>query len=136
MKTTIIKSIILFLSIPLINSISFGIGTMFHDVYQSTITQEQFQAYQVSMITMILILVVSIPLLETLYSFSKITNRTTIFIYLGVLLAIALLTLDQFAFRPYEHGLTFLSAASILLTREVLNKKLLPARTLVHSQAK
>jgi CDP-diglyceride synthetase len=127
MSKTIIKSVILFLSIPLINSIAFGIGTIFHEMHQSIITQEQFQSYQVSMIIMIVVLIISIPLLELLYSYSKITNQTAILLYLGVLSTIAVLTFDQFSFRPYEHGLTFLSVASLLLTRELLNKKLMPS---------
>ena len=132
MKTTIAKSVILFLSIPLINSIVFGFGTFFHDMYQSTITQGQFQEYQNSMILMISILIVSIPILEMLYHYAKTSNRTTILIYSLIMSIIAVLTFDQFAFRPFEHSLTFLSIVSLLFTRELLNKKLMPTRHIAY----
>jgi len=124
MKRIIIKSILLFFSIPLINSITFGIGTWFHTIYQSKITTEQFASYQTSMIIMITLTAIVIPVLETLFHKSLISNKTTRLSYIGLLIIIAVITFDQFSFRPYEHSLTFLSIGSVLFTRELFSKNL------------
>ena len=123
MKTSLLKAILLFISIPLINSISFAVGTLFHQIYQSAITEEQFAEYQRATVLMLVLLAVSIPVFEVLHDLKRISNRTTIRLYLVLFTIIAVLTSDQFSFRPYEHGLTFLSITSILITREFINRK-------------
>ena len=119
MKKTILKSIALFLSIPILNSITFGIGTQFHDMHQSVITQEQFATYQFAMLAMIGVIGVSILAIETLFDGQLISNKTANWMYLGVFTFLAIVTYDQFLFRPYEHTLTFTCALSILASRHL-----------------
>lgn len=125
MKKSITKSILIFLSIPLINSLAFGIGTLFFEMHRSTISHEQFQSYKISMLLMISILILAIPFIEGLFDTNKIKNRTADLLYFGVFITIAVLTKDQFFFRPYEHGLTFLSIFSLVLTRTFINNRLI-----------
>ena len=54
MKSTLLKSLLLFFSIPVINSLAFGLGTLVHEMHQATITAEQFAAYEETMILMII----------------------------------------------------------------------------------
>ena len=44
-------------------------------------------------------------------------------LYAGVFVVMAAFTLEQFAFRPYEHSLTFASIMSVVATRHFLNMK-------------
>ena len=128
MKNVVLKSLFLFISIPLINSIAFGVGTLFHEMAQTEITAEQFSAYKLSMILLISFVGISIVLIETLHEFRFRNNRTTSLLYLGAFSLMAVLTLDQFSFRPFEHSLTFLSIVTVVFTRLLFGAtKLLPA---------
>ncbi len=124
MTKTIVKSVILFVSIPLLNSIAFGIAALFHEPQLSTLTADQIQEYQFAMILMTSVLLISIPVLELLYYHAKLDNRRVVTIYALIMISLAILTVDQFTFRPYEHSLTFISIVSLLFTREILNRKL------------
>ena len=125
MKRTLLKFFILFLSIPLINSIAFGIGTLFHEMHQATITQAQFAAYENAMIFMIILVGLSILIVEYLSDWGKLTHQQANLIYLGSFLVIGIVTWDQFIFRPYEHSLTYLSVWTVIPFRSYLNAKLM-----------
>lgn len=71
---------------------------------------------------MIGIIGVSIFLLEILNDRKLIQHKTIIGLYFGIFGLLAILTWDQFSFRPFEHSLTFACAMSIIATRELLNK--------------
>ncbi len=107
---------------PLINALAFGFSAIFKNVHEASITMEQFEAYEFSMITMIGLLAVTIPLFEGLLDVGKITNKTVNVLYILLFIVITVLTVNQFSFRPYEHSLTLLSVVSLLATREFLNR--------------
>ena len=117
MFKTAIKATLLFLSIPLLNSIAFGLGTLVHEPFQSTITSAQFASYQSSMLFMVLFLAVAIFALETLHDRVLRNHRNTTLLYLGAMAIVVVATLDQLAFRPYEHGLTLVCSASVVGSR-------------------
>jgi hypothetical protein len=123
MKNLALKVIILFLSIPIINSIAFGIGTLFHKPYQSTITQSQFDAYSNSLILTVAITFVSILAIEWTSVKRSLSARSICLLYIGSFLLIAIVSWDQFLFRPYEHALTFLSICTVVITRLLLSKR-------------
>ena len=129
MKNTLFKSLLLFLSIPLLNSMTFGIGTLVHEVHVSTISPTQYETYQNAMVFMILTVAVTIIAIETLYDLGKINNPFANTLYVISFLIIALGTANQFTFRPFEHSLTFMSVITVLASRHVLNKRPLKTRT-------
>ncbi len=122
MKTSLLKSLSLLVSIPLINSILFGIGTIFHEMFYSTISLEQMERYENVMIVMTVISAVSILLIERLYDTLTFDNKMAIVTYCAVFVLIAVLSYDQFIFRPYEHSLTYFSILTILVSRELINR--------------
>ena len=125
MENTIIRSLILFFSIPLFNVVTSGFSTIFHDIHHTIKSVEQFETYEFSLVFMLLLLAIAIPLIEGLYDSNMTTRSITILLYLGVFFTIAVVTFNQFSFRPYEHSLTFLSIVSIVLTREIICWKLI-----------
>lgn len=128
MKNTILKALMLFVSIPLINAMAFGVGNLFHDLSQSTISAEQYISYEMAMNIMIWASGFSVFIIEGLYDQFMIKNSVANLLYIIVFAIVAFSTSDQFVFRPYEHSLTFLSMMSVLASRIVLNKKLMPGR--------
>lgn len=134
MKLTLIKSLILFLSIPIINSLAFGLGTLVHNVSNTTITTQQYGAYQQSMILLISFTALAIFVFEILhYRFIK-NNKITTALYVVSFTLMALFTQDQFVFRPLEHSLTFVSIISVVFSRLLLHKKLKAKPILLNSK--
>lgn len=133
MRNTLFRSLLLLVSIPLLNSIAFGIGTLVHEMHISTITHEQYLTYQNAMVFMILAVGVAIFTIEMLYDLSRINNQVANVLYVISFLIAALGTANQFTFRPFEHSLTFMSVITVLASRHLLNKRLLKTRT-VESQ--
>ncbi len=123
MKNLILKSLLLFISIPLFNSIAFGIGSIFYNPQQSTINADQFIDYQNITITLLTILALSIPLIELVYQKLIKDNFKISLIYLTLVVVITVISFGQLTLRPLEHGLTLLCIASVILTRLLLNKK-------------
>ncbi len=123
MKSTIIKSAILFISIPLINSILFGIGTLIHSPNHSIISIEDFNAYHQATILLITATSISILAIELLHDFIVKNDTATTAIYLASFAILAFLTQEQFTFRPLEHGLTFICILSILVSRLYFKNK-------------
>jgi len=126
MKKTILKSLILLLSIPLINSILFGLAKLVHEMHYATISVEQYTAYQTSMAFVITAIALSILIIEALYNFHKINNKIASILYFLVFLFIASNTIDQFVLRPYEHSLTFFSITTVVFNRKMLSRLFKP----------
>lgn len=124
MITTFLKSLILLISIPVINSISFGLGTLIHTPTQTTITTLQYDSYQQAMILLIVSVGILLFMVETYHDRLLKNNLATSLIYVTTFTILATLTQEQFTFRPFEHSLTFASIYSIIITRLFLNKKL------------
>ena len=121
LKTTL-KSLLLFVSIPLLNSLAFGLGTLVHEPYQTTITASQFADYQSSMLFMVTFIAFAIFALEMLHDRWIRNHRTTTLLYVGAMAIVSLSTLEQLAFRPYEHGLTLLCAFTVIGSRLLLTR--------------
>lgn len=117
MKKSLLKSIILFLSIPTFNSICFGIGTLLKSPTFTNISIEQFDSYHRSILLLTLTLFILILIIEVLHDFIISNHSTTTTIYIVSFFILAFLTKEQFTFRPFEHSLTFLCIASILVSR-------------------
>lgn len=124
MKKTIIKALILFVSIPLINAIVFAVGTLFHEMEASLMTKEQFDSYESAISIMIYASGLAVFVIEGMHDQRIVKNSMANLLYIAVFAYVAFSTSDQFLLRPYEHGLTFLSMVSVLATRIYLNKKL------------
>ena len=124
MKNTIIKAIILFVSIPLMNAIVFGIASSFHEMHQSSITAAQYESYGEAINLMIYASGLAVFIIEGMYDLSIVKNAIAVLLYILVFGIVGYMTSDQFVFRPYEHSLSFFSMVSVLITRIYLNKKL------------
>ena len=124
MIKTIFKSILLFISIPLINSIAFGIWSFIYNPKYSFRSQKTHESYENAMLFLIISVGISILIIELLYDKYKLNDSTANILYLGAFMIMAIFTHEQFIFRPLEHGLTFLSILSILLTRNFQNSKI------------
>lgn len=122
MFKTLLKSILLVVSIGIVNSMLFGILALFYDFRKHVITDEDFFNYEQSLIIMISILIFSIYSIESFYNARKISNSISWLIYTIVFAFLGILTFQQFEVRPIEHGLTFVSMLSILIVRIPLNK--------------
>jgi len=122
MWETLTKSALLFLSIPFINAIAFGLGTLIHEMQFNTISDAQFAAYRTSMILLITAVALTILIAEFLHARKLRNNYYTSLLYLGSFSLIAWLTREQFSFRPWEHTLTFGSILTVPVTRIVLQK--------------
>ncbi|MFK8046266.1 MAG: hypothetical protein AB8B72_12295 [Crocinitomicaceae bacterium] len=125
MEKTIIKSLVLLLSIPLINLVANTFKFSSQLMYESISTLEQFEAYQFSTIFIVVTLVISVPLIEGLYDVGRINNLMASLLYLLSFSIIAIVTSDQFTFHLDEHIIIFLSVVSIIFTREVMNRKVI-----------
>jgi len=122
MLRTTLKSILLLLSIGLINSGAYAIAQQFHTPYGSTISSQQFAAYENSMQFLIVFMALAILIVELLHDRWHHRNELSTLLY-GAVLCLALYgTLDQLHFRPYEHGLTLASCASVVISRLLLNR--------------
>lgn len=121
----IFRTFILFILIPLTNSILYGIASLFHETTYEEISIIQHQRYIQVTTIMIIGLLVSILILELIYSFTQLKERGVFLLYCIVIIILAVVSYDQFFIRPYEHSLTFISICLILLSRNIL-KKLFP----------
>lgn len=119
----ILRSIILFILVPLTNSIGYGILTLFHDTTFSELSVEAYARYREVTLIMLVTLFASILVLEFIYTYTKVKDSLMSLLYGIVILFVALLSYDQFGFRPYEHTLTVLSISLILMYRTVLKKR-------------
>ena len=122
MFKTLLKSILLVISIGISNSILFGILSFFYDFKQKVITNEDFFNYEASLLFMLSTLILSIYSIESFYNVNKISNKSAILIYCLVFAFIGAFTYQQFEVRPVEHGITFISLTSVLIARIPLNK--------------
>lgn len=122
MQKTVLRSFILLLSAPLLNSILFGIASLFHEMYYSKISDQQHQDYQTSIPIMLVVLALSILVIEMLFHYRRLTNKSAIWLYVASFVLIGTLTWNQFSIRPYEHGLSFVSIILILPIRLSLEK--------------
>ena len=93
---------LLFVSIPLLNSLAFGLGTLLHEPYQTTITASQYADYQSSMLFMVTFIAFTIFALELLHHRWTRSHRSTSLLYLGAFAIVTISTLEQPAFRPYH----------------------------------
>ncbi len=119
---SLLRFIVLFLSMPLINSVLFGIGTLVHTMDRTYISPEQFSDYQQSTILMLSFSALAVLVIELLFAYSKIESRTASVGYLAMVIILIALTFGQFSFRPLEHGLTCGSMLLVIPFRLMLTQ--------------
>lgn len=123
LKKIAFRFLLLSIAAPLINSILYGIGSVFHEVSSySVLSPEQYNNYQNSMMLTLGITVISVLGIESLYSYTKINKLQVNGLYFLSVLVVVLLTLNQFSYRPLEHTLTIISILAIIPSRIVLVK--------------
>lgn len=123
MKQLTLRCLFLFVSIPLVNSIGYGVSSLLHHPFHTIIAPHQFAEYQKTTFSLVIALAIAIPAIEFLDFKKYISSKMATVLYLVFFVIIALFTYNQFLLRPYEHSLTFISITSILFSRTIIDKR-------------
>lgn len=115
---SLLKALLLLLSIPLLYWIGYNAARLFHTPRASG----GGVAYGITLQLLLWVVVLSLPVIVFLHDFWIREERRTVWIHLAWFAALCFLTASALAYHPYEFGLLLACIGSTIITRVLLNR--------------
>jgi hypothetical protein len=115
---TLVKALLLLLSIPLFYYIAFGIASYFH----KPVTDHSDISYGILLSFLRPIVLISLPALVFLHEGLIKKERISVLLHIGWFVSVCLFAAGALSYKPYRFGLLLACIGSTLVTRVLLNK--------------